>query len=59
MSPDLSTTYLGMTLRNPIVPSASPLGQRIDTLRALQDAAWPRWSSRRCSRSRSSTTRSR
>ena len=38
MSPDLSTTYLGMTLRNPIVPSASPLGQRIDTLRALQVA---------------------
>ncbi|MGZ8630090.1 MAG: dihydroorotate dehydrogenase-like protein [Actinomycetota bacterium] len=38
MSPDLRTDYLGMTLRNPIVPSASPLGQRIDTLRALQDA---------------------
>jgi dihydroorotate dehydrogenase (fumarate) len=37
VSPDLSTTYLGMTLRNPIVPSASPLGQRIETLRALQD----------------------
>ncbi len=35
---DLRTTYLGLDLANPIVPSASPLGQRIDTLRRLQDA---------------------
>ena len=38
MSPDLRTTYLGLELANPLVPSASPLGQRIETLRALQDA---------------------
>ncbi|MDH4111972.1 MAG: dihydroorotate dehydrogenase-like protein [Actinomycetota bacterium] len=38
MSPDLRTTYLGLELANPLVPSASPLGQRIDTLRALQEA---------------------
>jgi dihydroorotate dehydrogenase (fumarate) len=35
---DLRTRYLGLELANPIVPSASPLGQRIDTLRRLQDA---------------------
>jgi dihydroorotate dehydrogenase (fumarate) len=35
---DLRTTYLGLELANPVVPSASPLGQRIATLRELQDA---------------------
>lgn len=35
---DLSTRYLGLQLSNPLVASASPLGQRIDTLRRLQDA---------------------
>ena len=38
MTADLRTTYLGLELANPIVPSASPLGQRIDTLRRLEDA---------------------
>ncbi|HWC71628.1 MAG TPA: dihydroorotate dehydrogenase-like protein [Actinomycetota bacterium] len=38
MSPDLRTTYLGLELTSPLVPSASPLGQRVETLRALQDA---------------------
>jgi dihydroorotate dehydrogenase (fumarate) len=38
MSVDLSTRYLGLDLSNPIVPSASPMGQRIDTLQRLQDA---------------------
>jgi dihydroorotate dehydrogenase (fumarate) len=38
MTPDLTTRYLGLTLRSPIVPSASPIGQRIDTLRALEEA---------------------
>ena len=38
MTVDLRTSYLGIELANPIVPSASPLGQRIDTLRRLQDA---------------------
>jgi dihydroorotate dehydrogenase (fumarate) len=38
MNIDLRTRYLGMDLRNPIVPSASPIGQRIDTLKRVQDA---------------------
>lgn len=38
MSPDLSTRYLGLDLVSPVVPSASPMGQRIDTLKAMQDA---------------------
>jgi dihydroorotate dehydrogenase (fumarate) len=38
VSPDLRTTYLGLELANPLVPSASPLGHRIEPLRALQDA---------------------
>ena len=36
--PDLSTTYLGLKLRTPIVPSASPLTQDIDSIRRLEDA---------------------
>lgn len=35
---DLSTTYLGLKLQNPIVPSASPLSKHLDTLRQLEDA---------------------
>lgn len=38
MTVDLRTTYLGLELRNPIVPSASPIGQRAETLREVQDA---------------------
>jgi len=38
MSVDLSTRYLGIELANPVVPSASPMGQRVETLKALQDA---------------------
>lgn len=34
---DLTTTYLGMTLKNPIVPSASPLSRHIDTIRRMED----------------------
>ena len=36
--PDLSTTYLGMKLKNPLVPSASPLARDLDTPRRLEDA---------------------
>jgi dihydroorotate dehydrogenase (fumarate) len=36
--PDLSTLYLGLHLRNPLVPSASPLGASLDTLRRMEDA---------------------
>lgn len=35
---DLTTTYLGMTLRTPLVPSASPLSEDLDTIKRLEDA---------------------
>ncbi len=35
---DLSTTYLGLKLRTPLVASASPLSQEIDGIRRLEDA---------------------
>ena len=38
MSVDLSTRYLGLALKHPIVASASPLTGSIDSLRRLQDA---------------------
>ena len=38
MTVDLSTRYLGLTLANPGVPSASSRSQRSDTLKRLQDA---------------------
>ena len=34
---DLSTTYLGLKLRTPLVSSASPLTQDIDSIRRLED----------------------
>jgi dihydroorotate dehydrogenase (fumarate) len=37
VKPDLSTTYLGLRLRNPIVASASPLTGDLDSLRALEE----------------------
>jgi len=38
MSVDLSTTYLGLKLKNPLVASASPLTGQLDTLRQLNDS---------------------
>lgn len=35
---DLSTTYLGLPLKNPIVPSAGPLSHSIDSMKRLEDA---------------------
>jgi dihydroorotate dehydrogenase (fumarate) len=35
---DLSTSYLGLQLHTPLVPSASPLSQEIDGIRRLEDA---------------------
>jgi dihydroorotate dehydrogenase (fumarate) len=35
---DLSTTYLGLKLRTPLVPSASPLSEEVDNIRRLEDA---------------------
>lgn len=34
---DLTTTYLGMTLRTPLVPSASPLSEEIDNIKLMED----------------------
>ena len=34
---DLSTTYMGLQLRNPVVASAGPLSQSVEGIRALAD----------------------
>lgn len=34
---DLSTTYLGLKLRTPLVPSASPLSEEIDSIKEMED----------------------
>ena len=41
MSVDLSTTYLGLELAHPIVPSASPITGKLDVLKRLRDAGAP------------------
>jgi dihydroorotate dehydrogenase (fumarate) len=38
MSADLSTTYLGLELRSPVVVSACPLTEDLDTLKRLEEA---------------------
>lgn len=35
---DLTTSYLGKKLKNPLVASASPLSRRVDNIRRLEDA---------------------
>lgn len=35
---DLTTTYLGLKLKNPIVPSASPLSYTLEGMKQLEDA---------------------
>jgi dihydroorotate dehydrogenase (fumarate) len=35
---DLSTTYMGITLKNPFVPSAGPYSENLGTLRQMEDA---------------------
>jgi dihydroorotate dehydrogenase (fumarate) len=35
---DLSTEYLGLKLKNPLVPSSSPLSKNLDTAKRLEDA---------------------
>ena len=35
---DLSTQYLGLNLRTPLVPSASPLSEDVDNLKRMEDA---------------------
>jgi dihydroorotate dehydrogenase (fumarate) len=38
---DLTTTYMGLKLKHPIVPSASPLSKSLSGIRALEDAGAP------------------
>lgn len=38
MSVDLSTTYLGLKLKNPLVAAASPLSQKADGIKRLEDS---------------------
>lgn len=35
---DLSTTYLGLALKNPLVPSSSPLTRHIENIKKMEDA---------------------
>lgn len=35
---DLSARYLGLNLRTPLVPSASPLSEDVDSIKRLEDA---------------------
>lgn len=35
---DLTTTYMGLALKNPIVPSASPLSKKLSGIRQMEDA---------------------
>src|SRR5665811_96879 len=41
MSVDLRTSYLGLDLANPIVPSASPMTGKLDNLKKLEAAGAP------------------
>jgi dihydroorotate dehydrogenase (fumarate) len=38
---DITTQYMGLKLRSPIVPSASPLSKNLDSIRRLEDAGAP------------------
>jgi dihydroorotate dehydrogenase (fumarate) len=35
---DLSTTYLGLKLKSPLVPAASPLSKKLDGIKRMEDA---------------------
>jgi dihydroorotate dehydrogenase (fumarate) len=35
---DLSTKYMGLALKNPLVPSASPLSSSVDNIKRMEDA---------------------
>lgn len=37
-TPDLTTSYMGLPLKNPLVASASPLSKKLATVRRLEDA---------------------
>lgn len=38
---NLTTSYLGFKLRTPLVPSASPLSEKIDNIKRMEDAGAP------------------
>ena len=38
---NLTASYLGLTLKNPIIPGASPLADNLDNVRRLEDAGAP------------------
>ena len=38
---DLTTTYLGLKLRTPLVAAASPLSEDIDNIKRMEDAGAP------------------
>ncbi|MBX7222270.1 MAG: dihydroorotate dehydrogenase-like protein [Blastocatellia bacterium] len=38
---DLTTTYMGLNLKHPVVPSASPVTKNLDNIRRLEDAGAP------------------
>ena len=35
---DLSTTYMGLKLKSPFVPSAGPYGEKVENLKRMEDA---------------------
>lgn len=35
---DLTTTYMGLTLKSPIVPSSTPLSESVDNIKKMEDA---------------------
>jgi dihydroorotate dehydrogenase (fumarate) len=35
---ELTTTYMGIPLRSPLVPSASPLSEKVDNIKRMEDA---------------------
>ena len=37
MTADLSTEYLGLGLKNPLIISACPLSEKLDSLKRLED----------------------
>ena len=58
---DLTTRYLGLRLRNPLMAGAGPLNGELDNIRRLEDlgaalSCCPRSSRSRSSRSNSSST---
>ena len=51
-SMNLTTRYLGFKLRTPLVPSASPLSEKIDNIKRMEDAGARQSCSIHCSKSR-------